>query len=148
MENERPWLPKELRPYPYARRMLGLVLRKGQKPPRGLKVKKAQVYYQLWKEKVLELLQNDPDPENALRNLLPRWEPQHPDDQSARLENFLENPEWKGPGIRMREYLRGTWKLNDLVDNLDLQRDQDVDDETFLKELKSLNLAEFLEDVM
>ena len=122
-----------------------MILKEGEKPPKGLK--KSLKYYRMWTDRILNLALSDPDAEQTLQNLLPRYDNPNPQDKMSLLENLDLNPEWKGPGLALREYLMGNWKLQAVIDNLDLIKDVDVDDEEFLKEIKEVDLVEFLENV-
>jgi len=140
----KPWLPKELQKWGYARKVLGLLLH----PEVAQSVNKEN-YPLYYEDKVLELLQGkEENPAEVLDNLLAAGlSPEVDSDPDSLVAAMLEEEEWQGPLQAMNSYLRGSLKLEDLKEELNLQEQnsEPVSEEEFRKELEELTLREFME---
>ena len=142
---ERTWLPEELKPYEAARKALGVLLNRPKNNPED-----PQVYRLLYREKVKELVRKSPDWRESVEACLgPRalaYLPENADPQE--VLDVLENVNgWMGPSLSLSLYLQKRGSLDRVKESLNLRNEdkQPVPNAVFLKELKDLDLAEFLE---
>ena len=146
---ERAWLLEDLKPWPVARKALGLVLSQPRENP-------LKWYDSLYRKKFLQIL------ENALKNredwleeldtyLLAksRLEIMLPGKPKAQdiLDALSVVPGWQSPYLALNNYLQKRGDLQAVKSVLGLEEEykDPVSDQEFLKELKELSLGEFLE---
>jgi hypothetical protein len=146
---ERAWLLEDLKPWPVARKALGLVLSQPRESP-------LKWYDNLYRRKVLGLL------ENALKNredwleevetyLLAgaRLEAMLP--AKPKAQDILDALEavngWQSPRLALSLCLQKRGPLQAVKESLGLLEEHrsPVSDQEFLKELKELTFAEYLE---
>ena len=149
---ERAWLLEDLKPWPVARKALGLVLSLPRENP-------LKWYSVLYRGKVLQVLENalknredwleEVDTYLLAKSRLEIMLPAKPKAQDI-LDALEVVPGWQGPRLAMSLYLKKRGSLQavkeavGLADFEEESRDP-VSDQEFLRELKGLSLGEFLE---
>ncbi|MFH1624776.1 MAG: hypothetical protein ABID54_06435 [Pseudomonadota bacterium] len=146
---ERAWLPESLLDYPVARYVLGVVVDRPLSNPED-----PDHYLGLYREKVLELVRRSPDWREELDTYLPQVLIYLPSKPSLELVvDYLQGEDdpvdWQRASKALAAYLRGRGSLEEVKEVLRLkEEDRDpVSPEEFLKELKELDLADFLASV-
>jgi hypothetical protein len=146
---ERAWLLEDLKPWPVARKALGLVLSLPEENP-------LKWYNLLYREKVLKLLQNALKSREDWREVVETYllagaKLDHMLPAKPKAKDLLDALEavngWQSPRLALSLYLQKRGPLQAVKDSLGLVDEyrEPVSDLQFLKELNELSLAEFLE---
>jgi hypothetical protein len=137
------WLPKELREYGVARKMLGVLV------PETAKVN-GENYLLYLEEKLRKLLENEENPDHYLEDFLGEGAGTLKGWKVDELLEFLKGHAlWSSAPLNLALYLRGKLPLDEVKASLYLpekaEEENEISPEEFKEELEELSLAEFLE---
>lgn len=137
---QKPWIPAELKKYPRARKVLGVL---ASKEPNDLQFK------DLHREKVIGLIKKAKSLEPIATYLnLPLSSLNNPKDPEAVYQDMEDlAPDWRRPVHELIMYLKTKKKadLQEIFKTLDLGNDREQTLKGFQRELFELTLEEFLE---
>ena len=141
------WLPNELKKYPVARKVLGVLL-----PPywkNGMKMD-ASRYKSLYRQKLIDLVKRTPDYRMWMETYLGSgsvWLLSEKASPEEVMWNLLDNDDLGHPYGTLFMYLDRRASLEDVKEVWDLEDEYEekVSEKEFVRELKNLDLGEYLE---